>query len=102
MQGPTRNRTSTVVAFQPVAAASHGSHFRNAAVAAIHSPAVDAEIIRFPSRGVGQAKAAAAGVPHSTDSDYRHRMLINLLTSAWLAVLGTAGYFTLNGLVQMP
>jgi hypothetical protein len=122
MQGLERNRTawanhwldstrlgSTVVAFQPIAAASHRSPFRSAG--AVHSPDVGAEIVRFQPRialaaqprAGRQVQRAATGLQHSTDSDddYRHRMLINLLTSAWLAALGTAGYFTLSGLVQM-
>ena len=127
MQGLKHNRTpsanhrlkstrlgSTVVAFQPIAAASRRLPFGNAGTVAIHSADVGAEIIRFPQpRRIAlaaqptagrQAKPAAKNVQHSTDSDddYPHRMLINLLTSAWLAALGTAGYFALSCLVQMP
>jgi hypothetical protein len=125
MQGVERNRTawanhwldstrlgSTVVAFQPIAAASHRSPFLRAGAAALHSPGVGAEIVRFQPRRIAlaaqpragrQAKPTATSLQHSTDSDddYRHRVLINLLTSAWLAALGTAGYFTLSGLVQV-
>ena len=126
MQGLKHNRTawanhrlksrrlgSTVVAFQPIAAASRKSPFRNAGSAALHSPDVAAEIIRFQPRRIAlaaqptagsQTKAANKNLRHSTDSDdnYSHSILINLLTSAWLVALGTAGYFTLSGLVQMP
>jgi hypothetical protein len=125
MQGLQRNRTawanhrldstrlgSTVVAFQPIASASHKSPFRSAGSTALHSPDVGAEILRFQPHRIAlaaqprasrQAKPAATSLQHSADSDddYRHRMLINLLTSAWLAALGTAGYFTLSGLVQV-
>jgi hypothetical protein len=104
---------STVVAFQPIAAASRKSPFRNAGTAALHSADVSAEIIRFQPRPIAlaaqptagrQTKPATKSLQHSTDSDdnYSHRMLINLLTSAWLAALGTGGYFALSSLVQMP
>ena len=122
MQGLERNRTawanhwpesarinSTVVAFAPIAAASHRSPFGNARTASDFG----AEIIRFQPRRIAlatpltagrQAKGAAANFRHSTANadDYRQRMLINLLASAWLAVLGTGGYFALSGLLQMP
>jgi hypothetical protein len=125
MQGLKYNRTawanhqlkstrlgSTVVTFQPIAAASRKSPFRNAGSAALHSD-VGAEIIRFQPRRIAlaaqptagrQAKPATKSLQHSTDGgdNYSHRMLINLLTSAWLAALGTVGYFVLSGLVQMP
>jgi hypothetical protein len=104
---------STVVAFQPIATASRRSPFRNAGTAALHSADVGAEIIRFQPRRIAlaaqptasrQAKPATKSLQHSTDSDdnYSHRMLINLLTSAWLAALGTGGYLALSSLVQMP
>ena len=105
---------STVVAFQPIAAASRRLPFGNAGTVGLHSADVGAEIIRFPQpRRIAlaaqptagrQAKTAARNVQHSTDSDddYRHRMLINLLTSVWLAALGIGGYFALSCLVQMP
>jgi hypothetical protein len=127
MQGLKQNRTasanrwlkgtrlgSTVVAFQPIAAASHRLPLCNAGTAAPHSANAGAEIIRFQPRRIalvalqptasGQAKSAAKSNRHSRDSDddYRHRMLINLLASAWVAALGTAGYFAITGLVQMP
>jgi hypothetical protein len=127
MQGLKHNRTpsanhrlkstrlgSTVVAFQPIAVASRRLPFGNAGTVAIHSADVGAEIIRFPQpRRIAiaaqptagrQTKPAVKNFQHSTDSDddYRHRMFINLLTSAWLAALGTAGYFALSCLVQMP
>jgi hypothetical protein len=97
---------ATVVAFQPIAAGSHRTHFRHAESGA------GAEVIVFPSprfapaaqSAVGaRAQAAAASAQHAEDDeDYRHRMFINLVSSAWLAAVGTAGYFALNGLVQMP
>jgi len=100
----------TVVALEPIAAASHRSPAGNAGTAALHSADVGAEIIRFQPRRIAwaaqpragrQAKPAAKTVQHSTggDDDYRHRMLINLLASAWLAALGAAGYFVLSSLV---
>jgi hypothetical protein len=97
---------STVVAFQPIAAGSHRTHFRHAESAA------GAEVIVFPSPRFAPAaqsatrayaQAAARSVQRAADEDdYRHRMFINLVTSAWLAAVGTAGYFALSGLVQMP
>src|SRR5215472_10871326 len=104
---------STVVAFQPILAGSHGSRFRGArAVGLLHSPDAGAEIVRFPARGLAptvrpplghRAKSAAAALPHSTigDDAYRHFMFINLLTSAWLAAVMTGGYFALSALVPM-
>jgi len=105
---------STVVAFRPILASSHRSHFRDAGAAGLlHSPDVGGEIVRFsprrlrpavqPRPGHG-AKPAAAGVPHSTDDEeeYRHRMMINLLASGWVAAVMTGGYFAFSGLVAMP
>jgi hypothetical protein len=104
---------STVVAFQPIAAGSRKSPFRNAGTAALHSADVGAEIIRFQPRRITlaeqptagrQTKPATKSLQHSTDIDdnYSHRMLINLLTSEWLTALGTGGYFALSTLAQMP
>jgi hypothetical protein len=104
---------STVLAFQPIAATSRRSPFRNAGTAALRPADVGANIIRFEPRRIApparptagrQAKPASKRLQHSTDSgdNYPRRMLINLLASAWLAALGTGGYFALSGLVQMP
>jgi hypothetical protein len=98
---------STVVAFQSIAAGSHRTHFRHAESAA------GAEVIVFPSprfapaaqsatRAYAQAAARSAHHSAESEADYRHRMFINLVTFAWLAAVGTAGYFALSGLVQMP
>jgi hypothetical protein len=96
---------STVVAFQPIAA-SLRTHFRHAESGA------GAEVIVFPSPRFApaaqsatgaRAQATATSAQHAADDeDYRHRMFINLVSSVWLAAVGTAGYFALNGLVQMP
>jgi hypothetical protein len=105
---------STVVAFQPILAASHRSHFRDAGAAGLlHSPDVDAEIVSFSPRGHARAvkpppgrgaKPPAAHLPRSTEDDeeYRHRMMINLLASGWVTAVMTGGYFALSGLVPAP
>jgi hypothetical protein len=96
---------SSVIAFQPILAGSHRTHPRHA------ESAGGAEVIVFPSprfapaaqSALGaRAQAAGRSAQHAADDDYRHRMFINLLTSAWLMAVGTAGYFALTGLVQMP